>query len=58
LYIMRKLRGIRPFGRFRHPPKPWNPPETINKKKIPPPEKNPSSLHKRNEEITQKTLNS
>jgi hypothetical protein len=36
LYIMRKLRGIRPFGRFRHPPKPCNPPETINKKKLPP----------------------
>jgi hypothetical protein len=39
LYIMRKLRGIRPFGRFRHPPKPWNPPETINKKILPPQKK-------------------
>jgi hypothetical protein len=56
LYIMRKLRGIRPFGRFRHPPKPWNPPKPLNKP--PPPKKTPSSLHKRNEVITQKTLNS
>jgi hypothetical protein len=32
LYLMRKLRGIRPFGRFRHPPKTMKPPNNINKK--------------------------
>jgi hypothetical protein len=25
LYLMRKLRGIRPLGRYRHPPKPKPP---------------------------------